>query len=478
MYFVIMREEQCLNKFLKLESEKQYFDILKINNIHYWHYIRFSIYMIIREKVYGIPNLNTNILIEENKKNIYEIIKTIGFYRKKDVLVFNHPRRIKVGKYYKCVYTDEWLKNFSKSYYVLEEAYAGKHLQPVLTKHLKYTNNKKRDKLIKQCVKKNGKINVKEQMLGVINDIESEFQIKFSQKEICDIIKKTTDVIKNRDGYYLYYKKILKRVKPKIILCTVAYNYEKLILCELGKDMKIPVVELEHGIIGRGHVCYNFEKKIDIKSFPDYIFVFGKYDVEVPRYPINRNRIYNVGSAELEKNVKYYGKRSDNNIKNKKIITVISANDEKLLKMVCTLSRIIDLNKYHIIIKLHPSEYKKWKKFYPFLIGKDITIADDKYHNIYYYLAKSDYIIGSSSTALFEATAFKNNILIYTSGEYYRSLPIVEHGRATIVKSENDVKKIIEQEKDNIKNEDYFYSMNCKSRINEAINEVINTYKK
>jgi hypothetical protein len=69
-----------------------------------------------------------------------------------DVCFVNHPRRVKQGDVYECIYTERFTKDFPSNV-VLEKPYLDGHLRPVKTKNLVYT-----DKVSLQAMKELKKI--------------------------------------------------------------------------------------------------------------------------------------------------------------------------------------------------------------------------------------------------------------------------------------------------------------------------------
>ncbi|QHQ60689.1 hypothetical protein Ana3638_07810 [Anaerocolumna sedimenticola] len=471
-----MKPDETLEQFIRFEAEQEFFK-LKINDINYWHYIRFFFFMAILEAKHGIINRNnyqknaktTNNIIKQSDKFIF---KNPLFVRHKDVLVFNHPRRIKQNNFYKCVYTDEWLKECEFSYYVFEEPYLGTNLVPIKTKNIKYLDINWYGKFINL---KKSKLDYKTSTpLSIIfNKLEIEFAIKFTNQQKKNIAKTMNDQIANRDFLKKCYKHILKKISPQVIILVVAYNFGHMMIIETAKEMGIPTIELEHGIIGKGHIAYNFAEKLNLESFPDYIFAFGKYDIDTPRYPINKKYIIPVGSTELEMQALNY----KNKIKkrNKKVITFLSDGTTELMQCAAELSKIIDNLELEIIIKLHPSEYANWRKIYPFLLNTKIQVADDSNHNIYYYLAVSDFVVGCASTTMYEATIFDTEILIFKSGQYYRSAALVENNMAIYVSSAEEIIEYIIEPNNikKLKKQNYFFCNNSKKLIYDAIKSIL-----
>lgn len=477
------QEEEILDHFLYFEDKYDLFHSLVENGVRSWHYIRFWVYMELIKNITGRLSFtsNNNSIPEYECSYFEKIINSIKRLpiglNKKDILVFNHPRRVKYKKYYKCIYTDEWLRHCDFSYYVFEEEYNGTHLQPVRTKNLKYFNIDQYGKLLR--IKKTDyekKIDIS-QINNIIINIEKEFNITFSKEGKKKILEIYKSQLQFRDFYLECYIHLFEKIQPKVLILPVAYNYHNMLKIEVAKKLGIKTIELEHGIISKGHIAYNFYKKYDLPAFPDYIFTFGKYDVEVPRFPFPNEKAIAVGSTELECKVRYYARKLNKLTKKKRIITFLSDNNKDLIQCAIDLSEVIDRDEWNIKLKLHPSEYQNWKKYYPALINSKVQVCDDSKHNIYYYLATSDYVVGSSSTTVFEATKFDCQILILAVGAYFRSLDLVESQNATLVNNFTEIKHYVENKRATNKyNTNYYFTCNSIDKINLHIQKIINAY--
>jgi hypothetical protein len=69
-----------------------------------------------------------------------------------------------------------------------------------------------------------------------------------------------------------------------------------------AKALRIPVIEFQHGWIGKEHPAYNVHIKLDKYCFPDYLLVFGKKDIEVFENSlfIKPENVFPIGSFYIE----------------------------------------------------------------------------------------------------------------------------------------------------------------------------------
>ncbi|MDE7476355.1 MAG: hypothetical protein K2M91_00140, partial [Lachnospiraceae bacterium] len=240
----------------------------------------------------------------------------------------------------------------------------------------------------------------------------------------------------------------------------------------------IPTIELEHGRIGDTHAAYNFKRKRNLETFSDYLFVYGEYERSKPRYPIDKSNVFAVGYPELERKANIYKKRNKKK-RNYKVVTFISSpvDGRVISRYAIELSKRIKGKDIKIVYKLHPSEYSDREKFYPGLEESGIHIVKKNEHDIYYYISRSDYIVGISSTALFEAMQFETEIIVIKELDYMKSEVVFNCGRAMLASDFEDMCKMIEN---NVKHEscedsNYFTSnalFNMKQVLNNIVKQV------
>lgn len=465
-------------KLLEIEANCGLFD-LTVENLHLWQYVRYNCLLKILEEITGIKMIcknNRPFYDKSEKKFVFkEWIRKWQFcVHKKDLIVINVPRRVKEGIYYKCVITDTILENLDYSYYVYENKYMGMHFNPVKTKNLKYISMdglKKKKKYSKPNCDKS----LKEFMVKIIETFEEECETKFS-RGLRDYI---AAYIKNVFCDIWYYKiwaaRVMALVRPKAVMVTVGYDpFVQVVIAE-AKKRNIPTIELEHGRIGATHLAYNYIYKGSLDVFADYMFVYGDYEKNIPRYPIDRKNVMAVGYAELEKKASLYAPKK----RKQYIITFISGtlDGEILSQYAVDLRKSYMLRNVRMIYKLHPSEYNQWKRLYPVLIGSGLEIISENKHDIYYYIGNSNCVIGISSTVLFEATMFNTKIFIIKERDYRKAEALYQSNMAELVTSEKELSEKIVN--DLMHSEDVqlatkmFFKRNSIKNIKSALKKII-----
>ena len=218
-----------------------------------------------------------------------------------------------------------------------------------------------------------------------------------------NIVKEAHDQIKIFKIDYKHYSRLLKKIRPKKIWLVIGYGNHALIAA--AKDQGIETEEIQHGLMSRHHMNYSFGGLKDIPYFPDRICLFGSFWYDISNLPLTEDRVdyYNNPIVGYERG----GVR---NPKNKKILfltqPIITRYIEKLVAEMME-NRFFD--EYEIAVKLHPAEYRVWKRESPGLAGlteRGVRIIDNSDVPLYDLFREYDTVVAVASTALFEALYF------------------------------------------------------------------------
>lgn len=369
-----------------------------------------------------------------------------------DLMVFNHERRVWNGEKNECIYTDEIIKCYS-NVVVFERPYMQRHLRPVGTDNLVYTDRIEvlatLSLLFHKIVLKNSYERIRRQIKIKIkpacDELAQLMQVDYNLEEIVNMMS---------DGYFLYQKKKIlfgeeiKKYQPKAILEVVGDNVDCMIVNELAVTQNIPTIELQHGVTGKEHIAYNYPEGAAIRQFPQYFFTFSTYWCTGARYPIPPEHCRAVGFPYLERNAeRFCGIERDT----KKIILFISQKPigKELSGVAVGLNQEIDHNIYRIIYKLHPGEYDSWRTDYPELISSEIEVIDNFETELYYLFSISSYQVGGyGSTAVFEGLYFGLETFIYKERALSLLLSLCEQGFAEAFDSPGELYQLIRQNVD------------------------------
>jgi hypothetical protein len=467
--------KETYEKFLYLEDELDLFDI-KIVGVYFWERMRLELFYHILERS-GVSGQHYT----EKKGRFNRLVKTgilsIGNFllknpyltTKKEVLFFGHQRRKldEDGKW-EDLYCDPIIENLNYSYVLIEAYNINTHLKPVKTKNIRYLDFIVFLSFMRRLLRID-RISFSEEeskmLLNIQKEIESVFKIKI------DLLKLCKDRLLKRKSYLWLFKRLLKRIKPRIVILVVSYSPIAEILCEVCKTLMIPTVELQHGVISRFHNGYSYPgPKRKKRVFVDYFFGFGDFWKNSIEFPISKERIFSLGFPYLEKEIK-----RNLGVTKKRQILFISAGDIgiPLSKFAFELSNR-DQHNYTIVYKLHPGEYNQWKRNYPWLVKSNIKVVDNDYISLYQFLAESEVQIGVASTVIYEGLKHGlRTFLVSLPGIEYMEY-LIKEGIVEVVISVDEFLEALSKINKNkqIKGE-LFFRNNSLDNIHTKIDELI-----
>lgn len=469
-----MELSEYTKRFLEFEENNNMFN-KKINGIEYWVYLRFEVFYCLANLFHlGYSGKDNGIykkmeLEFNNTRNYFnQIFCNQNNVKQKDILIIPDRRLFQIGKKYRCIYTDYLEKNIKKKYCVLSfgDFQCNTNIKLNFKKYY-FVNLEKFQKVRNLSINTFSRINTEVFFREVIFPIEQAFGIEVNQNIAFGWMESLYSKLSRYELYTRYYEWILDKVNPKVILFTDYYCYYHMILCEVAKERKIPVIELQHGIVNKYHISYNFPKMSFVKQFPDYFFSFGLKEKQVDM-PIDKKRIIPVGFPEIEvekKNDKMF-------CKDKPTILVVSSVDIELAKVAVKLYELLG-DEYDYIYKLHPLEIAEWKNTVGELFqNTPYKVIDRMDKTIHHYLNIADWVIGTGSTSLFEATYFGCKIVVQKIREYEICEELYENGYALLAEDVNDLADIIKKNEFIPKKDDFFYMNNSLDNMIRAIDNI------
>ncbi|MDD3412690.1 MAG: hypothetical protein PHY47_01710 [Lachnospiraceae bacterium] len=475
---------ESAEKFLEMEIAEN-LNKQTYNGYAYWTYNRFSIFNIIDVQVNdrNEQTFTPTISKQDKMKRYYKVLFTKKYkifenLMNGEILVFNHPRRVKKGDLYECVYTDDIVSKL-KNVRVLESSYQSKHFEPTNTQNLIYLDQvevlSELQYYYYRIFQKKNYDKDKENFYHIAKKLKNYIQEYFE-------VNINADVLTNClfQGYCVYrfsyhaMEKIFQTMRPKIIIECASYCTPIVMIAnEIAKLKNIPTIELQHGVMGKNHMGYNYAEK-GIVQFPDIILTYSEYWNRVTRFPLDKENVIACGYPYFERNVQEYIKKG---IMRKKQVLFISQTviGMTLSKFAVELyDKVKDLCDYTFVYKLHPGECSDWKKRYPELADSDICVIDNNEKSIYELFAESSVQIGVFSTAVYEGLGFGLKTFLVKA---YRSEDMEElckEGYATMVESVEPITEyLLSQPEKMTFSYDKFWEKNATEKIITMINTCI-----
>lgn len=438
-----------INDFIQIEKK---YDLchLEVNGFQPWVYFRveFWNYQLCKHKLSLSDSIQTSSILKDCVNQLKSVFRLVLNGNRKqiceaDMLFYAHARRIKVNEHYECIYTDRLAGKYSRSV-VIEGPFRNKHLTPVQVEHIYYTDFLQIKALLYSYLHRFIKTRRYKKIYAQIKNIftaplEEIGSVYHYTVHFHDVYNALAQIVLENHILKSELDKILRKIRPKMIVEVVCYNKRCMLLNELAKEMGIPTVELQHGTMHEAHAAYQFADECgEIKQFPDYVFVFSEYWKRCANLPIPAERVRVTGYPFFEEQLYKY--HAD---KNGKIINIIFVSQGtigmELSRLAADVSGLLDKSKYHIIYKLHPGEYDGWKARNPWLIKDNIEVVDSLEHNIYEYFAKCNIQVGVYSTAIYEGLGFGLETYIYNVGHADTMKELCNQGYAIYV---NDAEEL------------------------------------
>jgi Putative glycosyl/glycerophosphate transferases involved in teichoic acid biosynthesis TagF/TagB/EpsJ/RodC len=423
-----------MKELLKFEENEEILNFKYSNGDLIWPYFRTIIYTNI---MYTLDNNNNNIYYSEKKTKLLDYLKNPYLISKKEILFFysNSTNIINdKGEYFNRIY-DYYSLIFEKNTGMIEVAIFKSHEKPRVLKNVYYED------LINELVEKQYKVqdvNVEDKKISseFINYLKRNLPYSLNESIYNYIEKEVLKLSVTLKYYYVYYEKLFKQIKPKVIFFEDACYGTRAYAIKLANRMGIATAEFQHGFIGLEHRAYNYSELIynneEYKEYmPQYYLTFGEFWNKNVRLPIEK---IIIGNPHYHNNLKKNNYiRNNNKIKNILILSGgVLLNEFK--KLTLNLAERIKGEKYKIIYRVHPVERTNLKQYEEFKQFSNIIINDsgDVYDDIY----NADFIVGDYTTALFEAVGFNKKILIY--GNVYSEM-FMEKDFGTWFYNENEL---------------------------------------
>lgn len=384
-------------KFIELEKKYKFFE-WKEENIYFYKLIRFELYNDILYKNLLIGKAHDKV---KNFKRFLTILnfflKDICYLKKKkvDVVIFDNNRFFYNDLKFESLYTFDLIRklekekvNFEVEYPIdVENFYKYKWHSKIKIKILiLIIYFKIKIYFMKEC-------DLPEKIVKISKIFSKNFDIKLIDN------KKIFLEIKKFQIKYNFYKKYFYKKEIKKIYLVCSYGKEALIAA--AQDLDIEVIELQHGVMAKYHVGYNFPD-VKIPYFPDKLLLWGEYWKDNVNLPKNV-KIELYGYPYLKRQYEKY----QNIEKNLNQVIFISQGTigKKLSEKAIEFAK--ENPDLKVVYRLHPGEFLRWKKEYKDLYEnrnlKNLEISSNNEKNLYEYLFESEYLIGVYSTVIYEA---------------------------------------------------------------------------
>lgn len=299
---------------------------------------------------------------------------------------------------------------------------------------------------------------------------------KINPSSLWLLIKKEGDIdfneyqtVKRYYAQFLVGKFLYFLYKPKIFFVTPSFTNMGFIRAFKEKGTK--VIEMQHGIINKEHIAYNYQNKVNNLSFPDYLFSFGLHEKDTfeNNYFIAKSHVLPTGHFYLDW-------LKENFKPNPKILDILKHYNTSVTftaqviydkAIIPLLFQIAKKNKDTVF--LYVPRVKKNK--YDELIGKPDNIIIVDYIDCYNTIMHTDFHSTIYSTCALEAPVLgKQNILIDFKGlstKYYKNV-LNDKNVTLFIKTDNEFSYAIQN----------MHKIPCEEIIKRSNKIIISGFKK
>jgi len=243
------------------------------------------------------------------------------------------------------------------------------------------------------------------------------------------------------------YKCILARIKPNIFLLTTAYSNHAMVAA--AKELQLPVVEFQHGLIDRFHNGYSYtQAALKFKQhlpLPDTIFLYGQYWAnELTMRGFWGKDLVAVGSLRMDHYRQKVSTRKGSATYTL-VITTQNVDIQPLIDFIQEYCRLAgEDNNYQISFKLHPAENDKSRYLSAFQYNPRVQIyLGTEAPSTYELLAGADLHASIYSTCHYEALALGVPTIILPFTNHQTVLHLVNSGGGILVKTPQDLVDLV-----------------------------------
>ena len=268
----------------------------------------------------------------------------------------------------------------------------------------------------------------------IISRLESEFGVdlaKWRKFFIYDLRR----FLAERWGY----RKVFRHEGIKTLYMV---NAERPSVIAGAQDVGVKVIELQHGMLSKLHMRYNWLDKPTVPHSPNEFLIWGEYWAGVVNYPGSTN----VRVMGANRTFEHYRAQIGKKVSNQAVM--ISQPSLSIQFLESAIATAKALPKLQFIVKPHPREnvetlntrLSQEKK-----LG-NLRIAD-RNEDTLQLIVESEFCFGVSSTSVFEAVALQTKVLLYELPGWDHSQNLIDRGEAVLVTDPAKPEQFLKQAK-------------------------------
>lgn len=228
----------------------------------------------------------------------------------------------------------------------------------------------------------------------LIHPLEQVLQIQFHPDLLRSCFMKALYILKERNGYMQFYRKVLEKVQPKVIIYSHGEDRLLIYLRDAALEAGIPTLEIAHSVTVLGA----YHKHL---AYADKIVAFSSMVARQSRMSGNTH-VLGIGKPGVYEELNI---RQKNGLKI--VVAFISSLEEELFAYARSLAEKLDKNRYQVIYKMHSAELwtdqeiQEMEKTIGNLkfVGGGLDIRD--------MASMSDIVVGMHSTGIFDILPYQ-----------------------------------------------------------------------
>ena len=435
-------------KFLELESKKKLFDLSE-NGTLYWDLVRYHVFFDIYFNLCGIKlNVKKSSISKKKFRFLKKSCDIFQFYysflfKKKKYLFFTASRNINQEGYTYDINSNEMIALVQEKSLIIETCPPGNEKPSYdsifnygLTIEYYFKNFIQSILPRKKCEKK----------YEISTTLKEEFNVDI------DFDALINTHIENFKIDYKYYIKLFKKLNPTAIF--MIQNGVQKGMFAAANSLAIPIVEIQHGLIGYYHPSYSYPKSVaknQLNTLPKFFFSYADFWTKSLNYPVEKS--ISVGNSNIARKV--------NKLEPSYEITVLYSDgyDKHLIKIIEELISLGFIKR--MCVKLHPSLFSRYSEIaqyfssYTFI---DVIKNEISVENLF-SITKT--VLAIQSTSVYQALYNEVPVLLYKKLDYQIHADVFDNPLLIIVESANDIKNFLDKEKKiNSINKPYFQDFN------------------
>lgn len=216
------------------------------------------------------------------------------------------------------------------------------------------------------------------------------------------------------------YARLFRETRPKILFLEDASYGGQSYLIKWAKQAGIKTAEFQHGVVVPAHLAYNFGEAAFEPPYreylPDFLLTHGAFWSGNARMPAAK---VEIGNPHFSTKLEESAKNAPGPVKRRLLIVSQADVTEWLVRLTLEIAAAApDLN---IVFRLHPAEAAFEDRYRSLQGVSGITIS--KSGDIYELIHSSEWIVGVSSTVLFEAAGLRKPVFVYDTPQAALYIP-------------------------------------------------------